>query len=266
MRDVACGRRRRATSPSQAATSAACQSPRHPMLPNEWDRSDQHAKPCQPAAVRIDETEIFSRQAAIARRQPCRAAIFAGPFTAINHNRRGGYSEQPGSGGESPCASTDRTERGRRMPRATARHAGAFTLSESEARAGDRSPAALRTVGGIDALIALQGVDDDRAAQARSSAAAMRSMPSTSSRSACWREPSIHAPCNAEGVGAADLKDGRRCRPRCVLAEIELRVEVEIAKMAPRQPDETTAPNCRTFCELHGRPASAEPPRFRYCP
>jgi len=113
---------------------------------------------------------------------------------------------------------------------------GSFSLAEPESARAPAMPAALRTVGGIDALIALQGLEDatERRKQAvRRGRLALDALdelkigllggtlaPATLTR--------LHS-------AAAFLKDGSgEAGLDGVLSEIELRVEVEIAKMAGR--------------------------------
>jgi Class II flagellar assembly regulator len=114
--------------------------------------------------------------------------------------------------------------------------ASGFIVSEENAPRPGGSAGGLRTVGGIDALIALQGVDDPlerrRHAVKRGRVAldaldelkigllggAFSSTTLTKLRSA--------AAYLKLGSGHVDLD--------AVLGEIELRVEVEIAKMGPR--------------------------------
>ena len=112
---------------------------------------------------------------------------------------------------------------------------GGFTIGEQESPKGP-APTALRTIGGIDALIALQGQDNlgerrrravkrgrvalDALDELKVELLSGRLGPSTLQRlksvTAELRDPS--------GDGALDA----------VLAEIDLRVAVEIAKMSPR--------------------------------
>jgi hypothetical protein len=111
---------------------------------------------------------------------------------------------------------------------------GTFSLAEGEAAraAGPASP--LRTVGGIDALIALQGIDDaterrrhavkrgrlalDALDELKIGLLGGELSPATLTK---LKAAAVHL---RDGSGDAGL-DG-------VLSEIELRVEVEIAKMA----------------------------------
>jgi hypothetical protein len=113
---------------------------------------------------------------------------------------------------------------------------GSFRLTEEEAARPQGQAPALRTVGGIDALIALQGVDEKTERRRRSvvrGRAALDALdelkiallsgnpgPATLNRLRSLSESL------KEQSGEAGL-DG-------VLAEIEVRLEVEIAKLTPR--------------------------------
>ncbi len=114
--------------------------------------------------------------------------------------------------------------------------AGNFTLSEGESARAPGGPMALRSVGGIDALIALQGLDDpaERRKQAvRRGRLALDALDElkvgllggTLSQATLGRLKAV--------AGALKENTGDD-RLDTVLGEIELRVEVEIAKMAPR--------------------------------
>jgi hypothetical protein len=115
--------------------------------------------------------------------------------------------------------------------------AGSFSLNQAaDIRTANNAPAALCMVGGIDALIALQGLEDPierRKHAVKRGRLALDALdelkigllggalsPATLSRL------KSAAGYLKDGSGEAGL-DG-------VLAEIELRVEVEIAKLAPR--------------------------------
>jgi hypothetical protein len=114
--------------------------------------------------------------------------------------------------------------------------AGGFSVSEDTAAHAPPPTAAIRTVGGIDALIALQGVEDatERRRHAvkrgRLALDALDELkigllggdlsPGTLNK---LKAAAVHL---RDGSGDSSL-DG-------VLGEIELRVEVEIAKMAAR--------------------------------
>jgi hypothetical protein len=118
------------------------------------------------------------------------------------------------------------------------RHAapGAFTLDEAETPRAASSPAALRTIGGIDALIALQGLEDPterrRHALKRGRLALdaldelkLGLLGGTLSQATLGKLKAAAA-CLMDGSGEVGLDS--------LLGEIELRVEVEIAKMTRR--------------------------------
>lgn len=114
--------------------------------------------------------------------------------------------------------------------------AGGFSLTESESAPAASPSSPLRTVGGIDALIALQGVDDAterRRHAVKRGRVALDALDElkvgllggdlTPAILQKLKAVAAHLK-NASGDAALDG----------VLAEIELRVEVEIAKMATR--------------------------------
>lgn len=112
---------------------------------------------------------------------------------------------------------------------------GGFSVNESDAPKSTQPAASLRTIGGIDALIALQGQDDpaERRRRAvkrgRSALDALDELKievlgGTLGPSTLLRLKSV----------TADLGDtSGDDRLDSVLAEIELRLAVEIAKMGP---------------------------------
>lgn len=121
-------------------------------------------------------------------------------------------------------------------PAARRSASGTFTLAEGEASRSSGAAVALRTIGGIDALIALQGLEDptERRRQAlkrgRLALDALDELKigllgGTLSQSTLNKLQSAAGGLKGSS-GDADLDS--------VLGEIELRVEVEIAKMAPR--------------------------------
>jgi hypothetical protein len=112
---------------------------------------------------------------------------------------------------------------------------GGFSIAE-EGAASTSATASLRTIGGIDALMALQGQDDPaerrRRAVKRGRVALdvldqlkVEVLEGAPGPSTLMRLRSATADL-VSGSGDAGLDQ--------VLAEIELRIEVEIAKMAPR--------------------------------
>jgi hypothetical protein len=113
---------------------------------------------------------------------------------------------------------------------------GAFSLGEAETARAPGTPAALRTLGGIDALIALQGLEDptERRRQAvRRGRVALDALDEL--KIGLLGGTLSQATLNKLKAAAAYLKDGSgEAGLDSVLGEIELRVEVEIAKMSPR--------------------------------
>jgi hypothetical protein len=111
---------------------------------------------------------------------------------------------------------------------------GTFTLSEGETPRAAGGPAALRTVGGIDALLVLQGLEDptERRKQAvRRGRVALDALDELKIGllDGSLSQVTLGKLKSAAGVLKAGSGDGRLDG---VLGEIELRVEVEIAKMA----------------------------------
>lgn len=109
---------------------------------------------------------------------------------------------------------------------------GTFTVAEETAAQPQSGPIALRTLGGIDALIALQGIEDPLERRRRVVRHGRRALDAldevklgllagTLDQATMLRLKSV----------AADLKEGSGDeRLDAVLAEIDLRVEVELAK------------------------------------
>ncbi len=111
-----------------------------------------------------------------------------------------------------------------------------FTVTEEETPRAAGSAAALQTVGGIDALLALQGVEDlmerRRHAVKRGRVALDALEELKIGILGGTLTPAILTKLQA---AAAYLKQGSGDeRLDAVLEEIDLRVEVEIAKMGPR--------------------------------
>jgi hypothetical protein len=111
-----------------------------------------------------------------------------------------------------------------------------FAVGEESAPRSAGAAGGLRTVGGIDALIALQGVEDPLERRNRAVKRGRLALDALDElkigllggafSSATLTRLQSAATHLKQGSGRPDLD--------AVLAEIELRVEVEIAKMAPR--------------------------------
>ena len=172
MRDVA---RRRATTQRQpisapprsrlAASSSSCS-------PRGSDHCTTLRNACQRGRSRnlLKRRMIFCGRGAWARigqARPCRARqILPGCLPAVNHNRPQGWAVagQRVSGTDLNAMRIIRTERNRGgrdvRRRRGAPRPGVLPSTEEEASRAAAASSALRTVGGIDALIALQGVED----------------------------------------------------------------------------------------------------------
>jgi hypothetical protein len=113
---------------------------------------------------------------------------------------------------------------------------GTFTLNEGESSRPTSAPVGLRSIGGIDALIALQGLEDptERRKQAvRRGRVALDALDELK----IGLLGGVLTPATLSKLqSAAGLLKGSSGDPGldAVLDEIELRVEVEIAKMMPR--------------------------------
>jgi hypothetical protein len=112
---------------------------------------------------------------------------------------------------------------------------GSFSVDESDAPKSTQPAASLRTIGGIDALIALQGQDDPAERRRRAVKRGRTALDALD-------ELKIEVLGGTLGPSTlmrlksatADLRDvSGDDRLDSVLAEIELRLEVEIAKMGP---------------------------------
>jgi hypothetical protein len=131
-----------------------------------------------------------------------------------------------GSNSTAPLATT---------PSARRASPGGFNVSEDESAraAGPSAPA--RTVAGIDALIALQGVEDATERRRHAVKRGRVALDALDELKVALLHGDL-APATLQRLKAvaAHLKTGSGdARLDQVLAEIELRVEVEIAKMAP---------------------------------
>ena len=109
---------------------------------------------------------------------------------------------------------------------------GPFTVSEPASQQPQTSAVALRTLGGIDALIALQGVEDSVERRRRVVKQGRRALDTLDEVKLGLLSGTLdQATMLRLKAVAADLKEGSGdARLDAVLAEIDLRVEVELAK------------------------------------
>jgi Class II flagellar assembly regulator len=112
----------------------------------------------------------------------------------------------------------------------------AFSLSEGETPRAATSPAALRSVGGLDALIALQGLEDPTERRKQGVKRGRLALDALDELKVSLLGGNLsQATLSKLKSVAGGLKDGSGDDGLDgVLGEIELRVEVEIAKMAAR--------------------------------
>jgi hypothetical protein len=119
----------------------------------------------------------------------------------------------------------------------SARRAGGSSFSSAEDGASHASaqPAGLRTIGGIDALIALQGIEEPAERRRHALKRGRLALDALDELKVGLLGGDV-TPGTLQKLKAiaAHLKDGSGdAGLDGILAEIELRVEVEIAKMAP---------------------------------
>src|SRR5712671_5829236 len=109
---------------------------------------------------------------------------------------------------------------------------GTFSLPEEEAQAAPAGTAGVRTVGGIDALLALQGVDGVEERRRRALKRGLTALDVLDEMKLGLLSGQLDHGTLVKLKAAAALKDlsGDPHLDR-VLAEIDLRVEVELAKM-----------------------------------
>ena len=110
--------------------------------------------------------------------------------------------------------------------------AGTFTLTEGNAPQPQSAAVALRTVGGIDALIALQGIEDATERKRRAVKHGRRALDALDELKLGLLAGTLDQGTllRLKAV-AADLKDGSGDdKLDLVLSEIDLRVAVELAK------------------------------------
>ncbi|HVY00703.1 MAG TPA: flagellar assembly protein FliX [Pseudorhodoplanes sp.] len=114
--------------------------------------------------------------------------------------------------------------------------AGTFSLDNAAAAQTHVPPASLRTIAGIDALIALQGVGDPTERRRRAAKNGRAALDALDALKLGLISGDIDLPAiNRLKAVTADLKgDTGDAGLDAVLAEIDLRVQVELAKLAPR--------------------------------
>jgi hypothetical protein len=110
---------------------------------------------------------------------------------------------------------------------------GTFSIRDDEPAATPTSTASLRTVGGIDALIALQGVEDPAERRRRAAGRGRNALDMLDELKIGLLSGVLDSGTLGRLRSAAvGLKDpSGDARLDTVLAEIDLRVEVELAKM-----------------------------------
>jgi hypothetical protein len=120
------------------------------------------------------------------------------------------------------------------VPPAAARRptSGTFSVSEGTTSQPQAAAVALRTLGGIDALIALQGIEDPAERRRRVIKHGRRALDALDEVKLGLLSGTLdQATMLRLKSAAADLKEGSGdARLDSVLAEIDLRVEVELAK------------------------------------
>ena len=115
---------------------------------------------------------------------------------------------------------------------------GTFTLDGSEGAKPQNSVASLRTIGGIDALMALQGLEDAGERRRRAVGRGRNALDALDKLKLAFIGGAIDpTTLNRLKALSGELKEeSGDSTLDTVLAEIELRVEVEIAKLTPRRP------------------------------
>jgi hypothetical protein len=112
---------------------------------------------------------------------------------------------------------------------------GGFTLEESETTAAPAASGGVRSLGGIDMLMALQGIEEPAERRRRAVSRGRNALDVLDELKIGLLAGTLDVGTVAKLKAAiSGLKDGSG-DPRLdsVLAEIELRVEVELAKMEP---------------------------------
>src|ERR1700760_680505 len=117
-------------------------------------------------------------------------------------------------------------------PVARRQASGTFSLSDSEPAQAQNPTVALRTVGGIDALIALQGIEDPTERRRRAVKHGRRALDALDELKLALLSGTVESSALLRlKTVASDLKEGSGDdKLDQVLSEIELRVAVELAK------------------------------------
>lgn len=119
-------------------------------------------------------------------------------------------------------------------PRRTA--GGGFAVTQEEDTQAPQAPAALRTIGGIDALIALQGIEDPTERRRRAVKHGFHALDALDELKLGLLAGTLDqsALLRLKAAAAALKTDSGDARLDSVLAEIDLRAEVELAKAGIR--------------------------------
>jgi hypothetical protein len=121
-------------------------------------------------------------------------------------------------------------------PATARRSAGAFTVSEQETPRNAAAATSLRTISSVDALIALQGVEDPRERKKRAVVRGRKALDVLDTLKLSLLDGSVDRSTLARlKVAAEELTDGTGDPGLdMVLGEIDLRVAVELAKAGIR--------------------------------
>jgi hypothetical protein len=116
-----------------------------------------------------------------------------------------------------------------------------FTLNTPDQAQGSKAGAAAHNIGGIDALLALQGVDDIGERRKRAVKRGRHALDALDALKLGLLSGTVDTAALARlKTAAADMKDASGDPGLdAVLAEISLRVEVELAKFGPPVPGNT---------------------------
>jgi hypothetical protein len=128
------------------------------------------------------------------------------------------------------------TARATAAPATRRTSASGFAVSEEEAAQTPNSPAALRTIGGIDALIALQGIEDPTQRRRRAVKHGFHALDALDELKLGLLAGTLDqsALLRLKAAATALKTESGDARLDSVLAEIDLRAEVELAKAGIR--------------------------------